>query len=282
MNKNNLPNNLYELRRSAGLSQEEFAERLLVSSQAVSKWERGEAYPDTDNLIAISEMFGITIDELLRGENIAVNASAAGDTYEQSDKGEGAQAAGDKSFRINVGDNVVVNLNGDIEVDDEDGKVRVGFENGGITVDEEDGVRVKLGKFGISVTKNGDDDDDDDDDEDEDEDEDEDDEDSVSVSILNAAPYPVIVSCAFVALGLIFDAWAWAWTLFITIPVYYSLVCAIRRRRFSDFAYPIFVTFLYCLFGMLFSWWHPGWIIFITIAIYDPIATAIDKRRKNN
>lgn len=270
MNKNNLPNNLYKLRRSAGLSQEEFADRLGVSRQAVSKWERGEAYPDTDNLIAISEMFGITIDELLRGENIAVNASATDDTNEQSDKGEGAQAAGDKSFRINVGDNVVVNLNGDIEVDDEDGKVRVGFENGDITVDEEDGVRVKLGKFGISVTKNGDGDDDDDDD----------DEDSVSVSILKAAPYPVIVSCAFLALGLIFDAWAWAWTLFITIPVYYSLVTAIRRRRFSDFAYPIFVTFLYCLFGMLFSWWHPGWIIFITIAIYDPIATAIDKRRK--
>lgn len=268
MNKNNLPNNLYELRRSAGLSQEEFAEKLLVSRQAVSKWERGEAYPDTDNLIAISEMFGITIDALLRGEDIVGATSVEDNSNEQSEKTEGAEAAGDKSFRINVGDNVVVNLNGDIEVDDEDGKVRVGFENGDITVDEEDGVKVKLGNFGISITTPGDNDDDEDDNDDE------------EISILKAAPYPIIVSCVFLALGLIFDAWAWAWTLFITIPVYYSLVNAIRKRRFSEFAYPIFVTFLYCLFGMLFRWWHPGWIIFITIAIYDPIATAIDKKRK--
>ena len=270
MYKNNLPNNLYELRRKNGLSQEELAEKLCVSRQAVSKWERGEAYPDTDNLISISEMFGITIDELLRGENIVGTASVEDNANEQSEKTESAEAAGDKSFRINVGDNVVVNLNGEIEVDDDDGKVKVGFENGGITVDDENGVKVKLGNFGIRITKPGDNDDD------------EDDDDDGELSILKAAPYPVIISCVFLALGLIFNAWAWAWTLFITIPVYYSLVNAIRKRRFSEFAYPVFVTFLYCLFGMLFRWWHPGWLIFITIAIYDPIATAIDKKRKMN
>ncbi len=65
MNKNNLAINLYNLRQKYRLSQEEFAEKLGVSRQAVSKWERSEAYPDTDNLITISEIFKITIDELL-------------------------------------------------------------------------------------------------------------------------------------------------------------------------------------------------------------------------
>ena len=46
-----LANRLAELRKQKGLSQEELADRLQVSRQAISKWERGEASPDTDNLI---------------------------------------------------------------------------------------------------------------------------------------------------------------------------------------------------------------------------------------
>lgn len=50
-----------------GLSQEELGEKLGVSRQTVSKWENGTAYPDMLNLITISEFFGITIDELIKG-----------------------------------------------------------------------------------------------------------------------------------------------------------------------------------------------------------------------
>ena len=57
--------NIQSLRKAAGVTQIELAERLNYSDKAVSKWERGEAYPDTENLIIISEMFSITIDELL-------------------------------------------------------------------------------------------------------------------------------------------------------------------------------------------------------------------------
>ncbi len=62
-------NRLAELRRAHGYSQEDLADRLGLSRQAISKWERGEASPDTDNLIALSELYGITLDSLLgRGE----------------------------------------------------------------------------------------------------------------------------------------------------------------------------------------------------------------------
>ena len=47
-------NRLYELRKQHGLSQDELAEKLNVSRQAVSKWERSESSPDTDNLIALA------------------------------------------------------------------------------------------------------------------------------------------------------------------------------------------------------------------------------------
>ena len=56
------------LRREKGLSQEELAEKLGISRQAVAKWEGGLSYPDLDNLITLSKLFHISIDQLLMTE----------------------------------------------------------------------------------------------------------------------------------------------------------------------------------------------------------------------
>lgn len=58
-------NKLYELRKQKGLSQEELANRLNVSRQTISKWEVGESSPDMEKLVAISELFDISLDELV-------------------------------------------------------------------------------------------------------------------------------------------------------------------------------------------------------------------------
>ena len=58
------------LRYQKGLTQEELAEILYVSRTAVSKWESGRGYPNIDSLKAISRFFGITIDELLSGDEL--------------------------------------------------------------------------------------------------------------------------------------------------------------------------------------------------------------------
>lgn len=59
---------LCTLRKEHNLSQEELAEKLGVSRQAVSKWERSEASPDTDNLIELAHIYGISLDELINGD----------------------------------------------------------------------------------------------------------------------------------------------------------------------------------------------------------------------
>lgn len=61
-----LPEKLYILRKKSGLSQEQLAEQLQVSRQAVSKWESGTAVPESEKLIAISDYFGVTVDYLLK------------------------------------------------------------------------------------------------------------------------------------------------------------------------------------------------------------------------
>ena len=57
---------LVKLRKRSHLSQEALAEKLGISRQAVSKWERAEASPDTDNLIMLARLYKMSLDELLR------------------------------------------------------------------------------------------------------------------------------------------------------------------------------------------------------------------------
>ena len=65
---------LQNLRTSKDLTQEELAEKLFVSRTAISKWESGRGYPSIDSLKAISEFFGVTIDELIGGEEMVTLA----------------------------------------------------------------------------------------------------------------------------------------------------------------------------------------------------------------
>ncbi len=58
-------NKLYHLRKQKGLSQEELANCLNVSRQTISKWEVGDSTPDMEKLIAISDLFEISLDELV-------------------------------------------------------------------------------------------------------------------------------------------------------------------------------------------------------------------------
>lgn len=60
-----IANRLVELRKKSGLSQEELASKLGLSRQAVSKWERAEASPDTDNLIVLAQIYHVSLDDLL-------------------------------------------------------------------------------------------------------------------------------------------------------------------------------------------------------------------------
>ena len=83
-----IANRLIQMRKARGLSQESLAETIGVSRQAVSKWERAEASPDTDNLIMLARLYGVSIDELLGHkptvtlESSEVDAEIHDDSYD--------------------------------------------------------------------------------------------------------------------------------------------------------------------------------------------------------
>ncbi len=70
------------LRRKQGWSQEQFAERVGVSRQTVSKWETGTSVPELEKLVTISRCFGVTVDQLLG--NVSVENAAFSQTPEPS------------------------------------------------------------------------------------------------------------------------------------------------------------------------------------------------------
>lgn len=61
-------NRLYQLRKQKGMSQEELANRLNVSRQTISKWEVGDSTPDMEKLAAISDLFEVSLDQLVMGK----------------------------------------------------------------------------------------------------------------------------------------------------------------------------------------------------------------------
>jgi len=72
-----IANRLVGLRKKNGYSQEDLADKIGVSRQAVSKWERAESSPDTDNLIALARLYNVSLDELLYAEKAEASPKEA-------------------------------------------------------------------------------------------------------------------------------------------------------------------------------------------------------------
>lgn len=257
-----IANRLYEYRKNMGLTQEELAEKIGVSRQAVSKWERSEASPDTDNLIELSKVYGVTLDELLKGKEESAEEEAPETKEAEAESSEPEEA---------------------VHVHAESGsdKVDIGFK--GIHINSKDGTKVSIDKNGIFVSENG--------------------EEKVftdegghifkSQDIIEEEhehhhnfwklfPYPFITIAAYLALGFLVipGGWEYGWLVFLTIPLYYTLVDAIQKKNASHFAYPVLVVIAYLICGLFYGLWHPMWVLFLTVPLYYFITEAINKSRK--
>ena len=112
-----LANRLAELRKQKGLSQEELADKLQVSRQAISKWERGEASPDTDNLIELAKIYDVSLDEL-----VGLSSNKENKKEEKKDVKEGVVIDDDGIHITDDEGNKVEVSEGKVHLYDEDGK----------------------------------------------------------------------------------------------------------------------------------------------------------------
>ena len=90
---------LMMLRKSRGMSQEDLAEKLQVSRQAVSRWESGATWPDVPNLIQLSDLFGVTTDYLAREEFEEVKEESAETNMPKQEETESDMVKYQKAMR---------------------------------------------------------------------------------------------------------------------------------------------------------------------------------------
>lgn len=234
-----------QLRKKAGLSQEELAEKLGISRQAVSKWERAESSPDTDNLIALSKLYGLSLDELLLLNHPGKKEESEAEKFHR-------QA---QTFEQQIHDEMDGCPTFSYEQDPFEGEAPAApqppypfeEENG-----PDAGAQEPLWGWGETEP-----------------------EDSRKERIEAAwnqrrekwqrihrdldAAFPVIIICLFLVAGFCFSWWHPAWMLFLLIPIYYAGLYG---------SYPVLVTLLFLVAGFGFSWWHPAWLLFLTIPLF--------------
>jgi len=249
---------LYQARKRVGLSQEELAGKLNVSRQAISKWERGEAVPDVTNLIALSKLFGVTVDDLLTGTAEAAKGKGA----EPAEKEEQTQQE-DAYYTVDdTRDGSASYMNDDARRSELDAfmddipliEKRVEERVERFTSNIEASVERAAKKmdrdleFNIAGVKA-----------------------QFNRKRALQASYPMIITVAYILLGFMFDWWHPGWLLFLTIPLYYTwpdMEHGDPVRELQKFAYPVFVTLVYLILGCYLDWWHPWWMLYFTIPIY--------------
>ena len=274
-----IANRLVALRKENNLSQEALAEKLGISRQAVSKWERAEASPDTDNLIALAKLYHISLDELLKihedeedefSDGISSGTGqmdegymGAGQTMNDNDKaasGADSDAIHGDGIHIEDVDDVHIGFDG-VHVKDKNGEVHVGWQ--GIHVhDKRNENEVHIDKNGIYV--NGDAA-----------------EDHIFAHHSKDAELPLglLAIISYIIIGFCYDLWHPGWLIFLLIPIISTFIHAVRRHNPDLFAYPVLVVLVFLYVGFVYYVWHPTWVVFLTIPLYYSVTGYIRRTR---
>lgn len=273
-----IANRLVQLRKENGFSQEELAARLGISRQAVSKWERAESCPDTDNLICLSKLYHVSLDGLLltgeeKKEEILSSESSGEKSVEQERSIPESTAARAVSANDGVGSSCA--CGGEEETREAPSGEReseptpaaeASFPWKREVYDTPDGSRVETCRKGDEVT----------------------------VTVTDSQGRSVTVIEKDGKKSLHFDG------LEPNDPETEELLKKFRlegtevpgkngmdeplesfdgvpvkkkskkkkKRGWFEGSYPVLCALIYLLIGFLWNLWHPGWLVFLTIPIY--------------
>ncbi len=229
---------LIKLRKQHGLSQEELADQLGVSRQAVSKWERAESSPDTDNLIALAKLYNISLDELF-----GINKDDDKEVKSQeSDEGKKQTYC-----KIDKNGLFVKTPKESVEID---------FKALGIDIakyTKREKTKFKVDLFPKNHNKN-----------------------SKIVAILEII-LVFCALIAYLLVGFLANGWHWAWILFFVPYIVTSTYKAIYKKKVSEFNISFLAAYFYFQFCFFIpNLWGILWVVFLSIPIFYVISGAID------
>lgn len=235
---------LARLRIEHGLSQEQLSAELGVSRQAISKWERGESTPDTNNLIALAEVYGMTLDELVYGASEVQEAAEAEVEPEAAPEAEPEPEAAPEEAPATEPEPEPEPIP-QVEGDGAWGPDTATADASSYSYDYvsfDDAAYDDAPDYAEEPHSN---------------------------RVSQGALYAAACVFAYMVLGVCFGMWHPGWLVFLVLPFYYVVVRPVEQGRpLSIAAYPMLIVFLYLVLGAFFGLWHPGWILFLTIPFY--------------
>lgn len=265
-----IANRLVKLRKEKGLSQEELADKLGISRQSVSKWERAESSPDTDNLICLAKLYGVSLDELLKDDenldDLAKKQKEKNDSEEKNEEEDNQSEdknTTDSTFKktgIHIGDD-------GIHCYDKDGNAKVSIDDNGVNIpgihinisdeDKEKSDFEKFKEFTFSDDKM---------------------KRHTLIGIIEGV-LSLLSLTAYLLIGFLLNDWLNGIALFFIPFIIGSFVKCISKKRFSEFNISFLVLSIYIFLGTYLGIWHPLWVIFLLIPIYYTILGPIDEYR---
>lgn len=251
---------LTALRKYHSLSQEALAEKAGVSRQAVSKWERCEASPDTDNLFTLARIYGVSADDILGDKSADELIKELEDRKNGKKADITAETVDTKGFATEVVIEKTAVSDTFTAASDEKNIYFSQYQTSNIMTaekeppEEEEKKKKRGGKLKIrksvklpplypSLAKN-----------------------------LLRFPYIVLAALIFVALGFMKNLWHPAWLIFLTVPAYYltsfAFFAPTKKKILKRIPVYYFAVVLFISLGILFNLWAYAWFIFLLIPIY--------------
>lgn len=199
----NIAEKLKNLRIEHGLSQEKLAEQLMVSRQAVSKWENGEALPDMENMIALAKLYNTSLDELVgltadnpKNQNTPENSINTAENTTEDKNGSGKNNNTAKRQTISILHSVPYPI-----------VVAAIFLFIGSITHEWHVAWILFVTIPIYYNVL----------------------DCIAARRLSEFAYPIFVAAVFLYVGIQFGIWHPTWILFATIPIYYPIANEIDK-----------------------------------------------------
>ena len=264
---------LFLLRKQKGLSQEELADMTEVSRQAVSKWERGEAVPDIDKLVKLSQIYGVSIDSIVKGA--AEEEDFFRPLTEEAENSEPLPEIKENPPEMseNAPKNEFEEMGRDMQTAfTEMGKdIQKTFTQFGSDMKKtftgnyaeptqapnmeirtaEPAPDAQIAGLGFNSIADGDEP-----------------FHNINWKMLYTFPiYAVAIGLMFL-FGMFFGCWDWSWLFVLAIPLYYTTVSAMQKRNPAIFCYPVLMVIMQMIGGFWFNMWATSWIWYLTIPFY--------------
>ncbi|MGW8113837.1 helix-turn-helix domain-containing protein [Caproicibacterium sp. NSD3] len=270
-----IANRMVQLRKKQGLSQEELAEKLGISRQAVSKWERAESSPDTDNLILLARLYQISLDDLLKTDGPVENRDPEGIVGEKEEKISlelpkvPGQEEASAAENLQKGEEPALEMPSEESVKEAAERLQKQAEQMRNAAANSYGQNTEQSQPQQSAEKS--------------------EPDFSQGSVVYSDPIPEeprrhsisnqMIGICVVALLICIVLWIFLNIKWVLVLGCIVLCPIIARVCHLEGVYPVLITILYLVLGFLFDLWHPGWMLYLTIPVF--YAWVGNQKKKN-